>query len=411
MKKQRLLLLAFGLAASASISSRAETVAPYALDFDSQIATVSHDFRPASNWKHIVDAFTSWYGTYYVDYTWYQTGGVDDSGFLRAGNQIVGDPYDTDDQGAVDDLLVTPVVSGEVSFGAKLSYTAGYVTVYAINDDGTKGSQLYRYSNSELSTTEWRTMSFTLDTPQRVGIKLSQAGIDNFSASSAEIEKEYSLSVDRAVPNDCDYSGGDGTTGTIYWFQQPDGQVKVSYMVTVTNNGEGALAQGDENFSVSVINRKTGEVYGTVPVPQDLAIGDTSDPFEVTVMVPVATFPNSYTYVNMDVREDLQGTSLNRTNSNYRAYEPKFVLREAGTTTTSSLSSAISFGMESQAITKALEIYNDGAAPLTIKSVTLPEGFTTDLGHDGEFVIAKRTAEPLNITLQATTLGTFSGNL
>lgn len=410
MKKQRLLLLAFGLAASATLTSRAETVAPYTLDFDSQIVTVSRDFRPASNWKHIVDAFASYYGTYYVDYFWHSTDGVDGSGYLRGGKQIVGDPYDSDDQGAVDDLLVTPVVTGEISFAAKLSSASGYVTVYSIKEDGTKGSQLYRYSNSELSRDEWRVMTFTLDTPQRVGIKLSEAGIDNFNAASAEIEVEKSIQVDSAVPNDCDYSGT-GQSGTIYWFQQPDGNVKVSYTVTVTNNGEAALTQGDENFSVSIINRKTDNAFVTVPVPQDLAIGATSEPFEVTAMVPASNWPNTYTYINMDVRENMQGTTLTRAQSHYRAYEPKFVLREAGTTTTSSLSSALPFGMISAPVTKALEIYNDGAAPLTIKSVTLPEGFTTDLGEAGEFIVAPRTARALNITLPATTLGTFSGDL
>lgn len=409
MKKAKLLLLTLGLAASVPITSKGETKTPYELNFDTQIVTVSHDFRPASNWRHIVESFTSYSQTYYVDYYWYGTGGVEDSGYLRAGNQIIGDSWDTDEQLAVNDLLVTPVINGEVSFAAKRFNYSGYLTVYAINEDGSRGAQLQRYS-SELSSDEWRTMTFTLDEPQRIGIKMSYTGIDNFKAGSAELEVEKSLSVDTAQPIDCDYSGN-GQSGTIYWFQQPDGNVKVSYTVTVTNNGEAALTQGDENFSVSIFDRKTGNVFVTVPVPQDLAVGDTSEPFEVTAMVPASNWPNSYTYINMDVRENLMGSTLIRTQSNFRAYEPKFVLREAGTTSTSSLSSAISFGMVSEPVTKNLEIFNDGVAPLTIKSVTLPAGFTTDLAETGEFVLAKKTGIALNITISTANRGTFAGDL
>lgn len=409
MKKAKLMLLTLGLAASVPITSKGETKTPYELNFDNQIVTVSHDFRPASNWRHIVESYSSYSQTYYVDYYWYGTGGVEDSGYLRAGNQIIGDSWDTDEQLAVNDLLVTPVINGEVSFAAKRFNYSGYLTVYAINEDGSRGAQLQRYS-SELSSDEWRTMTFTLDEPQRIGIKMSYTGIDNFKAGSAELEVEKSLSVDTAQPIDCDYSGN-GQSGTIYWFQQPDGNVKVSYTVTVTNNGEAALTEGDENFSVSIFDRKTGNVFVTVPVPQDLAVGDTSEPFEVTAMVPASNWPNSYTYINMDVRENLMGSSLIRTQSHYRAYEPKFVLREAGTTSTSSLSSAITFGMVSEPVTKNLEIFNDGVAPLTIKSVTLPAGFTTDLAETGEFVLAKKTGIPFNITLSTANLGTFAGDL
>ncbi len=410
MKKSNFLLLALGLAASATLTSRAETVAPYLVDFNTPIATVTSDFRVASNWRHIVDSFESYGRSYYVDYYYDTSNGVDQSGCLRAGSQIIGDPYDYDDQLAVNDLLVTPVISGELSFAAQLTNYAGYVTLYAINDDGSRGSQLNRFSSSELSQSEWRVMTIALDQPMRVGIKLSQARLDNVAATSAEIDVEKSIAVDSAQPNDCDYTGN-GATGTIYWFQQPDGAVKVSYIVTVTNNGEADIALGEENFSVSIINRKDKQAFVTVPVPQALAIGETSEPFEVTAMVPVSNWPSSYSYLNMDVRENFQGSTLNRAQSNYRAYEPKFVLREAGSTSTSSLSSAITFGMVSEPTTKAFEIYNDGAAPMTVKSVTLPEGYTTDLEQTTDFVLAKKTSVPFNVTLTTDALGTFSGDI
>ncbi|MCM1070854.1 MAG: carboxypeptidase regulatory-like domain-containing protein [[Clostridium] fimetarium] len=410
MKKANYLLLALGLAATSSFTAMAETVAPYTVDFNTPIATVSPDFRVASNWRHIVDSYESYGRSYYVDYYYDAENGVDQSGCLRAGSQVIGDPYDYDDQLAVNDLLVTPMISGELTFAAQLTNYAGYVTLYAINDDGSRGSQLNRFSSSELSQSEWRVMTVALEKPMRVGFKLSQARLDNLTATSADITVEKSITVESALPNDCDYTGN-GATGTIYWYQQPEGPVKVSYMVTVTNNGEADIALGEENFTVSIINRKNKEAFVTVPVPQALAIGETSEPFEVTAMVPATNWTSSYSYLNMDVRENLQGSSLNRAQSNYRAYEPKFVLREAGSTTTSSLSSAIAFGMVKEATTKSFEIYNDGAAPMTIKSVTLPEGFTTDLEQTSNFVLAKKTGVPFNVTLTTDALGTFSGDI
>lgn len=421
MKKSKLLLAALGLAATASFTAQAETQTPYTLDFDTPIATVSHNFRVASNWRHLVDQYDAYGAVYFVSYTYYATGGVDDSGYLRAGSQLVGDPYDVDDQRAVYDLLVTPVVTGDVSFAAKLTAYGGYIEVYALNEDGTRGTRLQRYSSSELSRDEWRTMTITLDTPQRVGIKLSEAGIDNFYAASAEIETEKSLTVNSAVPvrEAADYTG-DGATGTIYWYQQPStqtadgiepGKVLVQYTVTVTNDGEAPLTQGDENFSVSIINGSTKQVYGTVPVPQSLGIGDTSEPFVVEALVPASEWRSSYTYINMNVRENLMGGELNRAQSHYIAYEPVFVFREAGTTTTRSLASAINLGMITEDYVKELEIFNNGAAPLTIKSITAPEGFTYTVADEGEFVVAKKSAKALTLTLPATTPGNYSGDL
>lgn len=415
MEKSKLLLLALGLAAAVPQTVSAETVSPYTLDFNTPIAMVSHDFRVAPNWRHIVEEVDGEYVDYYYD----ATGGVEGSGCLKCGKQQIRDShYDYYD---VYDLLVTPVVSGEISFAGKLSGSYGYVMVYALKEDGTKGEMLHRFDNSELSSSEWRTVSFTLDTPQRVGIRGSEVYLDDFKAANAEIELEKSLSVLTAVPvpEVVDYTG-DGSRGTIYWFQQPPtqaedgtlepGKVLVQYTVTIKNDGQVNFNPGDENYTVSIINGSNKTVYGTTPVPQALAVGDTSEPFVVEALVPASEWPSSYRYINLNVREDMMGSSLARANSQFRAYEPKFVLREAGTTSTSSLSSAMPFGMVTEPVTKALEIYNDGVAPLTIKSVTLPQGFTTDL-EEGEFVIAKKSGKPLNITLPTTTKGTFSGDL
>lgn len=66
MKKSKLLLAALGLAATASFTAQAETQTPYTLDFDTPIATVSHNFRVASNWRHLVDQYDAYGAVYFV---------------------------------------------------------------------------------------------------------------------------------------------------------------------------------------------------------------------------------------------------------------------------------------------------------------------------------------------------------
>lgn len=113
----------------------------------------------------------------------------------------------------------------------------------------------------------------------------------------------------------------------------------------------------------------------------------------------------------MDLKENLYGNTIERANSTYTAYEPKFVFRESGSTSTSSITAAESWGTIMLEKTKNFEIANTGTAPLTIKSVTLPDGFTSDNAPVAEFVLAKGETQALNITQDATVQGTFAGTL
>lgn len=429
MKKAKLLLAALGLAAALPQQALAYTESPYTLDFNTPIATADHSFRVASNWRHIVDFLDTDYVSYYYD----TTGGVDGSGCLKAGVQE-GRDYDYDIY-PLYDLLVTPVISGEISFAGKLDATYGYIQVYTFDENGNRSSApLHNFNNTELNRNDWSTVSFTLDTPQRVGLRIGQAYIDNFTAASAELEVEKSLTIVSAVPvaTACYNYSGDGSKGTIDWYQQPPvqaedalqpGNVLVQFLVTVKNDGEADLTQGEDNFSVSIFKSSDKTVYGTTPVPQDLAQGATSEPFVVEASVPTSAWSYAGGSINLNLRDNLMGGVLNRTSSRYIAYEPKFVCRELASTSTSSLSSAVKFGMTRESVKKELEIFNDGAAPLTIKSITVPEGFTFAVREfpaegetegalvEGEFTMEKKTKKALTVTLPATTPGMFEGNL
>lgn len=411
MKTNRLLSVALGFAALAVLPMQAETKSSYTVDFETEIDTSNHSFKVASNWKHIVDSYNDGYNDYYMNYSYKSSGGVNGSGCLYAPKQEAGDNWD---KGEVKDVLVTPPVSGKISFDIKAYSTSGFfVEIYEIKADGTLGSRLVRKTTSDgLNTSEFKNVEYTPKNSDltRYGLRLSYCYIDNFAAESAEIEPEKSISIESAQPIDCDYNG-DGRTGTIYWYQQPDGQVLVKYSVTVTNNGEVALKQGMENYSVSIINEKTGAVVSTVAVPQNLAIGDTSEPFEVSALVAANTWPYSTsTSIKFGLVENLQGSKLTRTQSGYRAYEPKFLFREEGATTSSSLSAAQTFGMVTEVTSKNYTITNDGLAPLTIKSVTLPAGFTCADAPAAEFDLQSKESKVLSIS-SPEEAGKYSGNL
>lgn len=413
MKRLYKFLTALVITMTGGLVSQAETVANYTIDFNSAISTSNHDFRVASNWKHIVDKFEDSYGdVYYMTYTYKSSDGVEGTGALYCGEQKAGDYWSGEEQ-AVWDLLVTPVVNGKIYLKVKgYSSYGGYVELYKVNATGTAkdGSSLKKiaqntdFTNSDYSEIEVDLAELGLD-GQRVGIRASKVYLDDFRAESAEIELEKSIKIVTAEPS--------ATSGVIYWDQQANGKVLVKYMVTVRNNGEVALTSGDENYSISLIagTGSKAKVIGTVPVPVNLAIGDTSEPFAVTAEVePSTVWAGSYSYVPVNLMENLQGSLVTRANSNYKPWEAKFVFRKANSSQTSVYTDPVAMGMVTAATTMNYEIFNNGIAPLTIKSISLPQGFTMNL--DGsEFVLGKEETKPFDITFPATKAGKFAGNL
>lgn len=411
MKRLYKFLMALAMTMTGGLVSQAETVENYTVDFNSKISTSDHAFRVASNWKHIVDKYTDDYGfDYYMSYNYRASDGVGDTGALQCGEQKAGDSWS--DNGPVWDLLVTPVVSGKIYLKVKgSSYSGGYVELYKVNANGTAkdGSTLKKiaqntdFTNSDYSEIEVDLAELGLD-GQRVGIRASKVYLDDFRAESAEIEPEKSIKIVTAEPSD--------TSGVIYWDQQPDGKVSVKYTVTVQNNGEAYLTQGDPNYSISLVYGSNDEVLATVPVPCNLAKGDTSEPFDVVALVenPKSIWTSTYKYIPINLMENLQGSKVTRANSNYKPWEAKFVFRKANSSQTSVYTDPVAMGMVTAATTMNYEIFNNGIAPLTIKRISLPQGFTMNL--DGsEFVLGKEETKPFDITFPATEAGKFAGNL
>ena len=404
-----LALLAFGRV-------QAETVSPYNVDFNTNIGTSNHDFAVASNWGHIVGSYEDdWGDDYYMSYSYSSTEGIDGSGTLLAYRQYAGD-YSGGE--TVYDLLVTPVVSGTVTLYVKAGNLASnsqpsFVEFYSLNAAGTaRSSLIQRFTADSYVASEtvegWSTVTINVTSPQRLGIRGQHVYMDNFSASSAEVVKEKKLIINSVTSP---------TGSTPYYInQKTDGSADVSLVVKLKNTGDVDLVAGEtENFTLTPVKRayygSTVTPYEAVAfnIPVDIAVGQ-----EVTVTMSV-NIPNMEAgWLYWKVRENISGTtSTAMVQSQVLEYASKFIFDEAGTTyytSSSATSKPIDFGKQTEATTLYYEIYNSGAAPLTINSFSLPAPFTTD-APTGEFTVAGGEKKQIGITLPATTAGVFSGNL
>ena len=394
----------------------------YTVDFNTAISTSTHDFILGSNWGHVVgtDNYDG-YGPYYMSYSYTADGGFNGTGSLSATRQYAGD----NQGGSVCyDLLVTPLVSGDITLKVKAHSSASnsypsFVEIYEIDKAGTtRGNLIQRFTADEGYTdiageADWKQISLTLTQEQRIAIRAQYVYLDDFTAESANIIAQKSLAVTSVMNKD----GLSGTQGTNPVFeQQADGNMTVALKVTLENNGDVDLIAGTtENYTLTLAQASnqsgTKEYYekATIAIPEDIAAGK-SKTFDVEFSVP---YVSGYRY--WFIKENISET----TSSSYRyatsvAYEPKLVFRNAGTTATSSLSGTQAYGLISENTTKNFEIANTGIAPLTIKSITLPAGFTSanaPVIPEGGLIIAKGATRALDITLPATPLGNYAGDL
>jgi len=390
----------------------------YTVDFNTAIATSSHDFAVASKWKHIVEDNDG----SYVGYKWdaaFGTGEPATGGLLVYSQKVGSSSWD---MANVYDLLVTPKVSGTIKLKVKAyenasSSTKAFVQLYSLNGAATAKAEMLKEFQTEIpgystGNGDWVELTYDVTESQRIGIRAQYVYMDDFYAEAVDTTPEAALVVSSVM----DINGNSGTQGTNPIFeQQADGTMKVVLKVTLTNTGDIDFVAGTtSNYTLTPAQKYYGDLTyyedASIAIPEDIAVGE-SKTFNVEFTVP---YVSGYKY--WYVKENVTGT----TSTSYRyatsvAYESKFILRVAESGSTSDLTTAQDFGRISAAETRSFEIYNDGTAPLTIKSITLPEGFTSDnlpeIPSEG-LVLAKKTATAaFNVTLPVTTTGDFSGNL
>ena len=408
MRKFTLLFTMLALSMGFSMA-RADVVSPYTYNFEG-LSTSSTDFAPAG-WGHVVEGYDGYGDFYYVDYRLKESGGYGDNGaYLYIGSQTIGDGFW--DQGTVADMLVTPPITGDASIYVKKNKSSGTITFYTCSYNAStkkysKGSK-YDVTVPELSETEWTKVDIPgVAADTRIGICGDDVSIDEFAAASAVIElrKELNVSLVKLLS---------GATADA----DADGNITLKMNVKVKNNGDVAFNPGDENYSLSIVRKNTGsaadtEVY-TQPIAVALQPGETSDFIELNAVIPVTESARS----RFDVRENITGSSSYGGWVDIYAYKPDFSV-----TTTSfdviSNGTLQDFGISQSSVDKEYNIRNTkGAAPLTINSITVPEGFTYSIKDEDvaetlttPFVVRAHEKLLLTVTMDASVLGSRSGDI
>lgn len=406
MRKIYLLFTAFAFIAGLS-TAKAETVSPYSYGFDG-LDVSEHDFAP-TGWNHIVDSYSG----DYVSYTAYDEGGQDGGAYLGVGSQELGYSWDAQE---VFDLLVTPPVSGDVSFYAKQSSSSGSVEIYTVTKNGFQYEMgaAYEVELPALSTTEW-TQIVIPSVPEgtMLGIRGQNVGIDSFSAASAEIELKKAMAITEIVGEDTDEFNADA-----------EGNVTFKLTVKVKNTGETVLNPGDEGYSVDIVNYSNDNaVVGTAQVPVALQPGETSEAFDVVARISGITEPGENRW-RFDVRENLTGVQTYVGWYYLYAYLPMLEVAIDETYDTVENGTTVDFGTSREPVEKLIYIMNsDGGAPLNVTAIDMPEGFSytlnavTDNNETGEpiagvpFEIAAHGKALMTVTMTTDVVGTRTGNI
>lgn len=377
--------------------ARADIVQNYTMDFNKSISTTAHDFKVGSGWGHIVGKYTTegWSSEdYYVSYTYSSTDGRNGSGAIKVGSQTIGDDYNYD-VGPVNDLLVTPAITGKASIWVKKtsSWSSSTIKFYAVTLENGKykmGDQI-EVEIPKLST-DWVQVNLPEQNNQYIGIRAENLYIDDFAADNADIELQKSLLVSKVS-----YKGKDKVDC------DADGKFPVEYEVTITNNGDLDLTEGTEGYSLSVRNySKNKAVVFTQSLKGNLAVG-ASTTVTVSGTANCNTYPDRNRY---DVYEDLTNTSMSGAWIEPVPYKPVLTMRnddgkiDNGTET-------FAWGMVNASTDKTFKISNDGAAPLNITKVVVPDGFTTSLA--APLTIAAHETKDFTVTMTAEKSGIYSG--
>ena len=377
--------------------ARADIVQNYTMDFNKSISTTAHDFKVGSGWGHIVGKYTTegWSSEdYYVSYTYSSTDGRNGSGAIKVGSQTIGDDYNYD-VGPVNDLLVTPAITGKASIWVKKtsSWSSSTIKFYAVtleNGNYKKGDQI----EVEIPTlsSDWVQINLPEQNNQYIGIRAENLYIDDFAADKADIELQKSLLVSKVS-----YKGKDKVDC------DADGKFPVDFEVTITNNGDLDLAEGIEGYSLSVKNNsKSNAVVYTYPLTGSLAVGQ-STTVTISGYANYADYPDRNRY---DVFEDLTNTSKYGAWIEPVPYKPVLSMRNDDGKVENG-SSSYAWGMVNASTDKTFKISNEGAAPLNITKVVVPDGFTTSL--TAPLTIAAHETKDFTVTMTAEKPGIYSG--
>ena len=380
----------------------AETAAPYLQNFNRSLNTNDHAFAP-TGWSHLVDAFHYENVDYYVNYYYSTYSGLNSTGCLQINSQTVGDYWGN--QKEVNDMLVTPAISGHASVYVKEVYSyyetvTGSIDFYLLikrsNGSFLVGQkldvQVPTLSNSQYVKVELP----ELPDNSYVGIRGNYVCIDDFEAEKAEVTLKRSLTISSAT-----------YTGPSFIDADADGNFSVSFKVRVTNNGDIPLDTDLEGYSISLVNASHGnQVLATVPINSALDIDQVSDYINISADLNIAQVPDTCEY---DIVENLS-------NNRYAGpwlfafpHKPIAKLTMSDDTKAMDKDTTMTFGISQGEVVRTMLIRSMGGAPLSITDITTTEGFGIDV--QAPLTIDPHKQQKLNVKMTTDVAGKKSGML
>lgn len=357
------------------LGMKATTVKPYTMNFNVDINTTEHDFVVGSSWGHIVDFFIDGY----AKYTYHATGGVDNTGYLEVGTQVMVD-WDTQEEHLINDLLVSPKVKGKVSIMAMTTregWASAGIRFFKVAEEGGKlvmGDEIIP-TVCQLQYNHFTKVELpTLPSATRIGIRGSKVAIDNFEAEEADVSQVQALSIAQAVWNggkhaDCNEAG----------------KYKVTYKVQVTNSGDLTLQPGTKGYALSLMAQYTDKVLATKNIQQTLKPAETSAPIVIEAELDSKEYPTAELYI----KEETSGNIVYLPSVTPSSFAPDFRLTGAYGTTPMVTGNSIEFGASRKEVTVNLMLRNMGAQPQHITTLKATPGFKASLnapidiaGHD-----------------------------
>lgn len=389
MRKLYLKILStFLVFSSFATVGRASVVENYTYNFNSSWGPTyssyydyyaSHDVAPAG-WGHLVDGIVGSYSSAYPEYYFRATEGVDGSGCLEVGTQVLQDDESYATR-TVYDLLVTPKLTGKATIQAKLrnDYSTAGVKFYKVtyeNGKWVRGNEITPSVNPSLNTSAFQTIELDGLNDEYVGIRVSEAYIDDFTAESANIEDRKALNILNVTPNmtspyNCDENEN----------------YKLSYSVNVSNSGTVDLTPGNYGISIVTINGTDTTAIATVNGEKTLKPGD-SDDLDIDATINYKDYSSSegyYFYIKENV-------------SNSVSRGPKVTLVSHNPTCDILENSypyahidSLDFDYTQTEAQQRIQIKNNGGSTLKFNSIDLPQGFSID---KLDSVAAGETATP-----------------
>ena len=406
------LTIAFAVLLFGSLFAKADVVSPYTMDFNTEIVTNSNatgaenrDFKVGPGWDHIYSYREVGYNPVqkYVPYTYSSTQGNNSSGCLYAGTNTAYDSW-AGEYLLIEDYLVTPPLSGEVTIMVKRKASDGTINFYnVLTENGDlKIDTLITPTTMALTTYYYSKVVLPAQAEgTRIAIQMNNVYIDDFTAESADITLKPGLKVSALDPADAAQVAADA-----------DGKFTVSFGATLTNIGDLDIDAG--SYSLYITKDEDGaEPLATISGDQAIAKGaSTATPVTVSATLNVADYPTATTDgVKFRVYESITG--------NYRASGAITVVPFApapavsytvGNTTTNFVSgSTVYMGASREQLGMMLTFANKGGAPITISEVIMPEGFTTSL--EAGTVIDALSSTRISIVRDPAVKGILSGDM